>query len=82
MQMASVKNISGRGAVIHGVQRQIRPGEILEVQYAEEKAQFRVVWVGKLGSRKEGQIGIEAVASGCSIWDVNLDRCGQFAGKG
>ena len=46
MQLASVKNLSSTGAVIQGMRRQIKPGEILEVQFDEEKAQFRVIWTG------------------------------------
>jgi hypothetical protein len=82
MQTASARNISSHGAVIRGLSRQIRLGEILEVQFGEEKAQFRVVWVGKLGTRREGEIGIEVLGSECFIWDVNLCRCSQFVGKG
>ena len=37
MQLASVKNLSSTGAVIHGMRRQMRPGEILEVQMDNEK---------------------------------------------
>jgi hypothetical protein len=82
MQLASVHNISGGGAVIQGICRQIRPGDTLEVQLGESKAQFRVVWVGKMGTRREGEIGIETLASEPCIWDVNLGRCSQLAGKG
>ena len=51
MQLASVKNLSSTGAVIQGMRRQIRPGEILEVQLDEEKAQFRVIWTGMQGTQ-------------------------------
>ena len=50
MQLASVKNLSSTGAVIQGMRRQIRPGEILEVQSDEEKARFRVIWTGMHGA--------------------------------
>jgi hypothetical protein len=82
MQLASVRNISGGGAVIQGIRRQILPGETLEVQLGESKAQFRVVWVGKPGSPREGEIGVESLPSEPSIWDVNLGRCSQFVGEG
>jgi PilZ domain-containing protein len=82
IQLASVRNISSGGAVIQGIRRQILPGETLEVQLDESKAQFRVVWVGKPGTRREGEIGIANLPSEPSIWDVNLDRCSQFVGKG
>jgi hypothetical protein len=55
MQLATAMNISRNGALIQGMRRQVRPGEILEVQLGHEKAQFCVTWVGKLGSRKDGE---------------------------
>ena len=68
MQLASVKNLSCTGAVIHGMRRQMRPGEILEVQMDDEKAQFRVVWTGKPGTQ-------QPVRLDCSGWRVNR-ACG------
>jgi hypothetical protein len=77
MQLASAVNISSSGARIQGLRRQVRAGEILEVQMGEEKAQFRVTWVGKLGSRRQGQLGIERLASEPTIWDFNFPHCVQ-----
>jgi hypothetical protein len=82
MQAATVRNISSGGAVIQGLCRQIRPGEILEVQFGDEKAQFRVVWTGALGSRREGQIGLERLVSEPCIWDLNLCHCSQLMAEG
>jgi hypothetical protein len=80
-QHAQVKNISDRGAVLHGIVRPVRAGAILNVQHEGDQAQFRVVWVGRHGGRRQGQIGIEALSSEPAIWDVDLLHCGQFAGK-
>ena len=82
MQLASARNISDGGAVLQGIRRQILAGETLEVQLGESKAEFRVVWVGKPGTQREGEIGIECQASEASIWDVNFSRCGTLAGEG
>lgn len=82
MQLASVRNISGGGAVLQGICRQILPGETLELQLGESKAQFRVVWVGKAGTRREGEIGVQNLPSEPSIWDLNLGRCNEVAGEG
>src|SRR2546422_3484662 len=54
-QMATVKNISSSGVEIHGLMRQGLPGELLDVQLGEDRAQYRVVWAGRMGSRKEGR---------------------------
>jgi hypothetical protein len=82
IQLARVKNISAGGAVLQGVRQLIRPGEFLDVQFGDEKAQFRVIWVGKPGTDRQGEIGLEALPSEPYIWDVNLDRCVQIEGNG
>jgi len=81
-QHAQVRNISDRGAVLQGMIRPVRAGEILHVQHDEEQAQFRVVWTGKPGTRRQGEIGIESLSSEPFIWDVNLLQCAQVVGKG
>jgi hypothetical protein len=81
-QHAQVRNISDRGAVLHGLIRPVRAGEVLHVQHDEDQAEFRVVWVGKQGTRRQGEIGVESLSSEPFIWDVNLLQCAQVAGKG
>ena len=78
MQLASVRNISSSGALIQGMRRQVLPGEILEVQFDEEKAQFRV------DMPRGGEIGVESLTPEPSIWDmnVNLCHCSQLVGEG
>jgi hypothetical protein len=81
-QHAQVKNISDRGAVLQGMVRPVRTGAILNVQHEGDQAQFRVVWVGKLGGRRQGEIGVEGLPSEPDIWDVDLLHCSQVAGRG
>jgi len=84
MQLASVRNISSSGALIQGMRRQVLPGEILEVQFDEEKAQFRVVWADRVDMPRGGEIGVESLTPEPSIWDmnVNLCHCSQLVGEG
>ena len=77
MQLARVRNISSGGAVIEGMRSQVRPGEVIDVQFEGNKAQFQVVWAAKSGTWNEGEIGIEKLPDEPCIWDVSLDRCGQ-----
>jgi len=79
MTVALVKDISSTGARIQGLRKQLKAGTIVEVQLGEEKAQFRVAWVGKRGTRKDGEIGLESLPFEPCIWDVNPEIC-QFAG--
>jgi len=82
MQLARVKNISMKGALLQGMLRTVKPGEVVQVQFGDEQAQFRVVWAGRKGTSAEGQLGVEGLPAEPSIWNVNLVRCGEFAGMG
>ncbi len=42
-----VINMSVGGIVIQGVRRKLRIGEILDVQMGQDKAQFKLIWVGE-----------------------------------
>jgi len=82
MQLATVGNISSAGAVLQGLRRQVLPGEVLDVQFGQERAQFRVVWVGQHGSPRAGEAGIESLPYQPCIWNLNLERCCHFVGNG
>ena len=75
MQLASVRNISSLGAVLQNVRSQVRPGEIVDVQYDGQKAQFRVIWAGRAGTMEAGEIGLERLPEEPYIWDVDPVRC-------
>ncbi|HWX93902.1 MAG TPA: hypothetical protein VNY29_14830 [Terriglobales bacterium] len=75
MQVASVRNIGSLGAVVKNVRSQVKPGEILDVQYDGNKAQFRVIWAGKPGTIEAGELGLERLPEEPYIWDVDPVRC-------
>ena len=81
MQLASVCNLSSLGVVLQNVRAQIRPGEILDVQYDGHHAQFRVIWAGRPGTLEAGALGIERLPQEPHIWDVDLARCGRFVSE-
>jgi hypothetical protein len=82
MQLASVRNISSLGVVLQNVRVQIKPGEILDVQYYGVKAQFRVIWTGRPGTIEAGELGLERLPEEPFIWDVDPTRCCQVVGNG
>lgn len=81
-QLARAKNISGNGAVLEGMLRTMKVGESLHLQLGQQPAEFRVVWVGAVGSSRQGELGVAAIPSEPNIWDVNLLHCSEIAGKG
>jgi hypothetical protein len=74
-QPASLRSISGRGATLQGVDAQLKPGEVLDVQYEGTQAQFRVVWLGKPGTEMQGEVGVENLSSDTRLWDIDPLRC-------
>jgi hypothetical protein len=80
--LVTVKNFSASGVVVRGLRRQVNPGEILEVQTGDGKAQFRVVWVGRMGSRRDGEAGLQSLPSEPQIWDLNLGPNTQLVSTG
>jgi hypothetical protein len=81
-QPASLRNISGNGATLQGVDVHLKPGSCLDLQYGATRAQFRVVWLGRRGTEMEGEVGIENVTADCRLWDVDPLRCAAYAGQG
>ncbi|MBZ5571919.1 MAG: hypothetical protein LAO09_08575 [Acidobacteriia bacterium] len=44
-QVAQVRNVSGRGALLCGIEQPLRPEDLIGVQYRQRRAKFRVVWL-------------------------------------
>ena len=73
---------SGRGATLQGVNAQLKPGDVLDLQYQGMKAQFRVVWLGKPGTDMQGEVGVENLSQEVQLWDVDPLRCASSAAQG
>jgi len=78
-QSATVRNISGSGAVLQGIPQKLKQGQILDVQFENERAQFRVVWAGLPGTYEEGEIGLERMDAELGFWHVEFERCQPIA---
>ena len=81
-QSASVRNFSSIGATVQGVHRHIKPGEIIEVQVGKKSAHFRVVWVGRKGTPREGEIGVESLPADHPLWEETLCRASEAVAEG
>jgi len=80
MDPAMVINMSASGLVLQGLRRKIRGGEILDVRMGNDKAQYRVVWVGGAGSRRSGELGMQRVTANAFFMTSILTCCTQIAG--
>jgi hypothetical protein len=81
-QTASLRSISGQGATLQAVDAQLKPGDIVDVLYKGNKAQFRIVWCGKPGTELAGEVGLEKVSADAKIWDFDPRRCATSVGQG
>jgi CheY-like chemotaxis protein len=60
-QTTSLIDVSHRGARVGGVAFHPRIGEVVHLVSDGVDAQFRVIWVGELGTAQEGQIGLQSL---------------------
>jgi len=72
LQMVTTQNISCQGARLDGIQGAFKPGEIISVSYNNNKARFRVCWMGDTGTARAGQMGVESVDPAKCIWVPQL----------
>lgn len=72
VQDARTLDISSTGARLDWVGSLLMRGQTIEVQHGRERADFRVVWVGRPGTFRAGQIGIRCLEPGRCIWGVDL----------
>jgi hypothetical protein len=82
MQLAMVRNISEQGVLLDGVRAQLKAGEVVDVQYNNQKAEFLVVWTGKQETGDQGEIGLFSLPSQPCLWDPYLDRACELVGQG
>src|SRR5947209_1437785 len=71
-QMAHTLNVNKSGARLGGVRVIVGTDEIVGVQYKHKKARFKVVWLGKPGTKSQEQLGVTRMAGEPEIWPVEL----------
>ena len=70
-QACETVDISRNGCQVRWIACLRGPGDTVEVQYQKEKARFKVLWIGKEGTRKEAHVGLRALENKY-IWGVAL----------
>jgi len=71
-QHARAQNISSEGALIAGVDSELKVGDIIGVQCEEKKTRCIVVWVVNAGPVKKNQVGVKLVADQECPWKAHL----------
>jgi hypothetical protein len=67
-------DITPVGARLEGIWRPLYRGMNIGIECGGRRARFRVAWVGKLGTGKGGEIGVQCIEPGRYIWGLALKR--------
>lgn len=62
-------DVSHAGASIKGLENLVQPGNKVEIEFKDQKAWYRVQWVGRNGSAKAGRVGVRCLERKY-MWDV------------
>jgi hypothetical protein len=78
-QHARAQNISSEGALISGVESELRVGDVIGVQCEEKKTRCTVIWVMNSGPPKKNQVGVKLLADQECPWKSYLPLDGATA---
>lgn len=71
-QHARAQNISSEGALISGVESELKVGDVIGVQCDEKKTRCTVIWVMNAGAAKKNQVGVKLLADQECPWKAYL----------
>ena len=75
-------DISDMGARLQAVPYWTEPGEIVAMGYGSAKARYKITWVGKPGTPREGQIGLECIEPAKRLFAAELSQAAAAAAAG
>src|SRR5260221_8724584 len=67
-QHARAQNISSAGALISGVDNELKVGDVVGVECDEKKTRCTVIWVMNAGSVRKNQVGVKLLADQECPW--------------
>ncbi len=74
IQHVRARNISSQGALLSGIEHELKPGDIIGVQLEQKKARCRVVWVVDAGGIQKNQVGLQILEGQECPWREALAR--------
>jgi hypothetical protein len=74
LQDAHARNISDHGAKLSGLEKQLKPGDVIGIQVGEKKARYKVIWVVDAGHLKKIEVGVQLVDGQQCPWQKELER--------
>jgi hypothetical protein len=67
-------DVTRNGARLSSLQCPLQQGDVIGIQHGTEKARFRVAWVGRPGTARQGQIGVLCAEADKYIWGTPLNQ--------
>lgn len=74
IQHVRARNISSQGALLSGIEHELKPGDIIGVQLEQKKARCRVVWVVDAGAIQKNQLGLQILEGQECPWKDELAK--------
>ena len=74
LQDAHARNISDHGAKLSGLEKELKPGDVIGVQVGDRKARYKVIWVVDAGHLKKIEVGVQLVEGQQCPWQEKLER--------
>ena len=71
-QTIHARNISISGALLSGLEHELKVGDVIGVQYKDRKSRCKVVWVMDTNSPQKMQAGVEIVTDQDCPWKTEL----------
>lgn len=72
VQDAIARNLSGSGALLTGIQQNLRCGDLVGVQFENRQAHFRIIWVRDSGGTRRIQAAVQKVGAYECPWKTVL----------
>ncbi len=67
-QKAHAQNISQHGARLAGLEKQLKPGDVIGVQFGDQKTRCKVIWVVDAGPVQKIEAGVKMVEGQPCPW--------------
>lgn len=71
-QSALARNISGRGALLLGIEQLLRCGDLIVIQYGKKRARFRVVWTRESANGEKVRAAVQRIEAEQCPWEKEL----------
>ena len=79
MQEARAREISLSGALLTGLDVELRSGDVVGILYANRKARFRVVWVSYIGKTSKLHAAVHRIEPDLCPWQALLAEEGSIS---